>query len=363
MNPDALTIVLSAILANILLATAIVWNLVRSRRGPRTRPAAWPRPVAASPVARPRSVVAQPKSRRGPLRVIGDLIDASIAMYLFRRALGRPTEPRAKGSNASLASVDEEIIASRIGSITQSPPIVRRPTRLIVAGSTTKAAGAAQGVGPSPIDRGRLYQDTFLAVAGVAAALLIVVALLPSLGQGGGEVLSATGTPEGSANVVVTASPSPSGDATVVTPTPEPVPSEGLEPFPSLEPIPTATRAPERTPKPVPRPSATLRPAVAPTPIPKPTSAPTPGTTPTSTTPKADFDCASIGATLTCDGALSLNAQTYEWLFEDDANTTSATGVTTSHTYATSGTKTVTLTVTGPGGIDTWTSLFDVIVP
>jgi hypothetical protein len=107
---------------------------------------------------------------------------------------------------------------------------------------------------------------------------------------------------------------------------------------------------------------------VAPPPTPKPTSTPTAKPPPTiaptpAPPPLAGISCVASGATLDCDGRTSLDAQTFEWRFEDLANTTTATGVMSSHTYSNSGRKTVTLTVTGLGGTDSDTNQYDVIVP
>jgi hypothetical protein len=383
MNPDVLTIVLSAILANVLLASAIIWTLVRARRVPRTGSAvkrgqvdtpavATPGAVDTNAVLKPATITStpidsRPAARRGPLAIVRELVDASIGMYLLRRLLRRPTEPRSKYPPIQLAYLDEEVIASRIGAVTSRAPVARRPTRLVVAGSAAAPVAVDPVVVPARYDRRRLYQDTFLAAAGVAVVLLLVVAVLPSFGQDRGEVLGATGTPGSSTDVIpASASPTPSEAAILVTPTPtfEPTPSQALEPIPSLEPAPTSTATPDRTQKPSPRPSSTLsttlvpRPTAKPTPrstprsTPRPTIAvtpvPTPPPTPTPAVPVAAFTSSVSGLVVAFDGQSSTGIiSSYSWSFGDG---TTGTGAAPAHTYAEIGSYTVTLTVAGPGG-------------
>src|SRR5688500_13064638 len=72
--------------------------------------------------------------RPGVLAGAADIVDASIGMYLARKALGRPTTTRAEGraerARAALAAAEED--RRRAGVL---PPAVVAPTRLVVAGT------------------------------------------------------------------------------------------------------------------------------------------------------------------------------------------------------------------------------------
>ncbi len=206
MSQDVLIVIVAAVAANVLLLSGLGLFLAYSRR-----PRKSPRQVRSSPLApHPLTAGAAPTpgpvaSRRGPFRVVRDLIDASLGMYLFRRLLGRPTAPRTGEPQSYL---DEDVVASRIGAAAPLGPVVRRPTRIVVAGSpVVPVVASAPPKGP---DRGRFYRDTVLAISGVAVALLLVVVVLPGLlANDRGEVLSATGTPDSSVGLVIAATPSP----------------------------------------------------------------------------------------------------------------------------------------------------------
>jgi hypothetical protein len=274
MDQDILIVTGGAILAAALLIAGLAWEVRRWRRGPDPTPIIQPRPAASPPA--PRSVDGLPKARRGPLHVLRDVIDVSIGMYLFRRLLGRSTTPRSRAAQASPTFLEGGVGATRGGAVTPAGPVVRRPTRIVVAGAAADSAAVGAPVRPpSPgLDRRRFYRDTFMAIVGIAAVFLFAVVILPSLGSGQGQVLGETGTPESSAGVVIMATVSPSlSDGVVAIPTPVPVSSEGSGHTPSGEPLATATspsgsiRAP------------TLRPTAAPTATPVATPTPTPNPT------------------------------------------------------------------------------------
>ena len=272
MTQDVVIVFISAILATVLLLAGIAWFLARSRRPPRAPSVSKTRPVDAPTVDVP------PRSPRGPLQAVRDMIDASIGMYLFRRLLGRPTTLRSKESPIPLTFPEEDVVAGRIGTVTPGAPAVKRPTRIVVVGAAAvpAAVGAdARSSSPGP-DRRRFYRDTLLAVAGVAAVLVLAVVVLPSLGKGDGQVLSATGTPDRSGGAIITATPP---ETPALTPTPTPTPTPALTPTPTPTPAPTPEPIPTPTPEPIPTPTPMPPPRVPPTP----TRAPTPSLTPAPT--------------------------------------------------------------------------------
>jgi len=295
MNQDALLVMVGATLATVVFTAGFAWEVRRWRRQPQNPYFVEPRSVDV------RAVGVPPESRRGPLHVLWGVIGASIGMYLVRRLLGRPSVSSPNGPPDQVASLDEDDIAGRIGAVAAPGPVVTRPTRIVVAGSavtasvgiTRSTAGTdAQSSSPGP-DRRRFYRDTSLAVAGLVAVVLLAVVVLPSLGAGNGQVLSATGTPESSDGgvVAVTASPPPADVVVVITPSPNPTVARTLPPAPSVRPAVAATPRPTPRPtrKPTGRPVATPRPTPMPpsraTPTPAPTATPTPTPTPAPATP------------------------------------------------------------------------------
>ena len=291
---DVLIVIGAAIFANILLLGAIGWFLMRARRLPKSKAVPPPRPAAAAVAP---SVAATPATpRRSKRDRFSDMIDGSVGMFLFRRILGRPTEVRSKDAGAPLTYLDEDVVASRIGAASVEPtgpvppvgPIISRPTRLVVAGSATAPLVAATAPvkispplpTPPSARRNRLVRDTFVTVGAFAVVLLFAAALLPGyMGRSTGEVLDATGTPEASTGIVITAPPTPSQDAMIETPSPSPSLSESPAPSASFDVIPTASPTPVPTPKPTAKPHITAPPTAAPTP--KPTASPTPKPTKT----------------------------------------------------------------------------------
>ena len=345
MNQDLLIIIGAAGFATALLIVGLMWEVRRSRRPlkvrstPPSRQVDGPRPAppTAATVATA-AAAATPRKRRGPLDAVRDLVDASIAMYAVRRLFGWDTTPRSQRSQIPLDYLDEDVVASRIGAVAATGPVIRRPTRLVVAGSAVEAApaagaAAAVAVAPGP-DRRRLLRDSFGAAAIVAAVLLIAVTVWPRTFQGG--VLGDTGTPDPSVAAVVDVSASPADTA---TPTPDPTAS----PTPDGSPIGDAVRGtdphaladtradrdadtdarrPAATARPTPRPTAAA--TVAPTPKPTPSrprsrrpspprSPPPSRPEPTPAPPVASFTWGNLLLVVSFDGSSSLGESTYTW--------------------------------------------------
>ena len=219
---DVLIVIGAAIFANVLLLGAIGWFLMRARRLPKAK-------AVQAPVALPAATAAPRPGRRSRLRA---MIDGSVGMFLFRKILGRPTDVRSDQSGVPLAYLDEDVVASRIGAAPMDParpvppvgPVISRPNRIVVAGSATAPLVAATApvkisppvASPPSARRNRLVRDTFVMVGGFAVVLLFAAALLPGyLSRPNGEVLDATGTPESSAGIVITAPPTASQVAVV----------------------------------------------------------------------------------------------------------------------------------------------------
>ena len=383
--PDVLTVIGAAILANVLLLGAIGWFLLRrhpdapdpAERRPKTDPRVVAPAAGAAlttlPNVAPETDRLPRLSRRERLR---NVIDGSVGMYLVRRMLGRPAPRASKEPFPPAAYLDEAVVASRIGaapsaSLPAEPigPVVSRPTRIVVAGSVAATPVVAAAAPPPPAvmaeppaTRSRLVRDTFVLVGAFAVVMLFAAALLPPiLNPSGGGVADATGTPD-TAPTVISVTPAPTQVAVANTPSPSPTPT--LTPGPTLSPAPTqtptlvptstetprVTRPPGATPTPTPVVTPTPKPSVTP----KPTASPTP--TPTPPPPTVSFSCTPNGDTLTCDASSSQNATSFAWEFLDDGGT--ASGVTASHQYTIPGTKTVRLTITGPGGQDSDTNSF-----
>lgn len=235
--------------------------------------------------------------RRGPLAAFGAVIDASVGMLMLRQALGRSSATRAERAAARFrAQADAEEAAAvadayaiRLAAAA-GRPVPTRPTHLVVAGTAAERPGergthahpvapaAIAAVAASPIvpawavanTRRRLWRDSALAIGALAAVLIGVIVVLP---DDEGAVLSATGTPPASDDLVVLPGGSASPGVALESPSPslEPAPSESATPSPTPTATPTAT--PERTARPTARP--TLRPRQTPKPTPKPTAAPT----------------------------------------------------------------------------------------
>ena len=210
-----------------------------------------------------------------------------------RRQLDRmiPPEP---------LSADE--VAYRIG---VGDP-VRRPTEPLVQLAPvvlTRAAPALAVEPPSPFRsasaRERLIRDTGAALAGLAAIVLLAVAVWPPTPNGG--VLSATATPGETAVVAVLVPETPPAEAAVVPPVPNETPVDPVVTPPTA--VPAETPRPQGTatvgttfvatprapvtprlhakPRVTPTPTPTPRPIFGPTPRPTPAPTPTPTPTPT----------------------------------------------------------------------------------
>ena len=160
---DVLIVIGAAIFANVLLLGAIGWFLLRAHRPPKPRRRRRPSPP------RPPAVEAVPKPRRSRRERLRDVVDGSVGMYLFRRALGRSTALRSKEPPVPLTYLDEAVVASRIGAapiaslgpidaagpVEPLGPVVSRPTRLVVAGSAMAETPIVAAVTPTPKPRGR----------------------------------------------------------------------------------------------------------------------------------------------------------------------------------------------------------------
>jgi hypothetical protein len=235
--------------------------------------------------------------RPGVLAGAADIVDASIGMYLVRRALGRPTttraESRAERARAVLAAAEED--RRRAGVLA---PAVVAPTRLVVAGTAASHSPrdvpdrqahpvAAHTVVPIWMRRGPVSREGAFAAAGLVVVLVAAFAIWP---RNEGGVLSATGTP---------APPSPAGEASspsarpIDSPSPTaassvlasatPTPTTDATPTPTAAPTARATATPRPTARPTNTPRPTARPTAKPTATPKPTAEPTPEPTPAPT--------------------------------------------------------------------------------
>jgi PKD domain len=191
-----------------------------------------------------------------------------------------------------------------------------------------------------------LWRDSATILIGVVVALLVVRFLLPS----GPATADASPSPDDTGIVAVasaTLAPTPT-DATLATlgnvvppslhldATPTPIPVITLPPA-TPRPQPTPTLKPGQTPGPTATPKATPHKTPAPTPLPAPIA-------------KVTCSVPTGSMTVTCSGAGTLYAVTYEWTFGDGATATGRTPP--PHLYATNGTYTVTLTATNVTGSD-----------
>ena len=117
MDQDLIIIFGAAAFASAVLFVGFMWELRRSRRPLKVRPAKPSRPIeearrapGATASAGP---VARAAKRRGPVAWVLDIIDASIAMYALRRLSGRDTTPRSqRSSEIGRASCRERVFSS-----------------------------------------------------------------------------------------------------------------------------------------------------------------------------------------------------------------------------------------------------------
>jgi hypothetical protein len=234
--------------------------------------------------------------RPGVLAGAADIVDASIGMYLVRKALGRPTTTRAEGraerARVALAAAESE--RRRAGA---AGPAIVAPTRLVVAGTAASHSPrdlpdrqahpvAARSVVPVWTRRASVSREGALALAGLVAVVVAAFAIWP---RNEGGVLSVTGTPAPPSPSAAVSSPTP---LPTETPSPTVVPSGVASATPSATAVPTPTPTPTDaptatatatvtvTPRPTARPTITPRPTTRPSPKPTPTPTPTPAPTP-----------------------------------------------------------------------------------
>jgi hypothetical protein len=357
-----------------------------------------------------------PRDAAGRVR-LPRIVDDSIGMWALRRITGRPLwerpwddepatldRPSHDGAAAAAftAAEPDEITAAPVG------PARVAPLRYVVSRSQAHPLATPPPVKPIFLPPPGLHHQArrrglvglvprLAAFAGIAAALVVGVALLGSVAsmlgdQRDGDVLGVTGRPEVSAPIVAAlasgsvepsapsgasaepslaeptvtpavsdpASVAPSDPATSLptTPTPSttPIPSATptATPRPTATADPTATPAPTPTPAitpspPTPTPSAAPTPTPTPDPTPAPTPAPTPTPTPTPAPPIAAFSCSLTVLVVTCDASASDGAGLgYVFVFADGELVDNGTDPTVTHAYLDAGaaTGTVSLTVT-----------------
>jgi hypothetical protein len=235
----------------------------------------------------------------GQLERLRDLADRSIAMFLFRRLTGRPTEVADRRPFPPALTGDEIAYRLRMPGATVRPilsPVVTAPAQpsIVRAGRRAERPPEESGSGT----RRRLVRDTGITLLGLSTVAVVAIALWPPAYGG---VLGAIATP--GADLAI-ASPSQVAVAglqqTRVAPvpassqlpveslatTPTAIPSEtpGYEAVPAdgssvihpppLRPPRRASAAPGRAPTLTPSP--TVGPATMPTPNPTLTATPTP---------------------------------------------------------------------------------------
>jgi hypothetical protein len=280
---------------------------------------------------------------------LGDVVDASLGMYLFRRIFRRPTTTRAQRRYEEASTIAATQRLHRefgIEPVQQAHPIT--PTRLVVSGAV---AGSANGPDEVPLPRARSQRTQLARDGAIAFAMFGVIALVVggfvTFWRGGeGAVLQASATPQASLVAAGGPSASPSPSPTVIptptaSPSPTPTPTATPSPSPSPTPAPTAepTLAPTSTPAANPAAVPTATPAPTPKPTPKPTPVPTPAPPPLVAFP----ECSVSGFTVDCQGSASRSGVVYVWTFEGGPRT--LIGQNVSHTYADPGNYTITLKV------------------
>ncbi|MEX1173002.1 MAG: hypothetical protein WEG56_10365 [Chloroflexota bacterium] len=222
---------------------------------------------------------------RGPLAALGAMLDASIAMYLIRRLTGGSTVTRAERAAARLREEADALAVADMdhGRGVSTRPIAAVPSRIVVVGAAD-AVAERSGVRDERGKRTMLWRDSAIAMLGLAAVLMVAMAVLPT-GEGDGGVLGATGMPDHSGSP--SRSSGASGDPTVAETIPPVAPSG--PPIGSLQPALTASSTatantgpgPTTRPTTVPTRGPTTAPTGSPSASPAPTSTPTPGPTPT----------------------------------------------------------------------------------
>ena len=238
----------------------------------------------------------------GPLEWLRDVVDRSIAMFMFRRLTGRPTEVADRRPFPPALSADE--VAYRI----RAPGATARPVvpSVAIAPAQSSVVRAGRQAIPRPATSGsgtrqRLIRDTGIALAGLAAVAVVAVAAWPSAQSG---VLGAAATP-GPYFAVAQPSESAAAAAKEAVPVPFPASSEAPVESAATTATPSETTTPEATAtggssviyRPPPRPGATPIPRSALTPVPR--SAPTPTPPPTFNAPAKPTPVPSFGLTPT----------------------------------------------------------------
>jgi hypothetical protein len=238
--------------------------------------------------------------RRSVLEGAVGIVDASIAMYMVRKALGRPTSTRAeRATERARLAILAEADRRRAGA---AGPAAVAPTRLVVAGTAAshsprdlpdRQAHPVDGGPVVPIwaRRSTVPREGVIALAGLAVVMIAAFAIWP---RDAGGVLSATGTPAASSPADAVSpstpisSPSPTVQPTAVatataSPTASPTPTPEPTPTPTATPRPASRSTPRPTPRPTVRPTATPKPPATSEPTPTQTPEPTPTPTPQST--------------------------------------------------------------------------------
>src|SRR6476469_4964979 len=187
-------------LALVLVVAVVTIAVVgRSRQGPST-------PAGAG----------APGTRRGPIDVIWGVIDASVAMFLIRRFLGRPTGRIDDSAPDATASIDADTLAHRIG--VPGAPLPPSPSRILVAAPVTMAAPTPPVV--TPAGRGNRWRDGAVAFVALAVVLVGAATLWPRASVA---VDRSSPAPAGSVAVVAQATPAPTATPTAApTRTPKP---------------------------------------------------------------------------------------------------------------------------------------------
>ena len=237
--------------------------------------------------------------------------------------------------------------------VAMSPPVRpgRRRRRLAVAGALVVslfAVGIALGVGATS----RLPRGEVLDVAGTPG---------PPGGDGAVALVPPDGAPTDEPGGATALEPTPDGGPArthrvTVDPTDVADPTDTTTPADDRTHRPTTRRTPDATgtdptdpptPDPTPKPTPKPTPRPTPEPTPRPTPAPTPPPTdPPSQPPRVSFDFSVNGLRVSFSN-YTKGADTWIWDFGDGETSTARRP---SHTYASGGTYTVTLSATSNGG-------------
>lgn len=350
-TPDAApaAAVAPAAVAPTVVASAMVAPAAAAPAAVVSQPAAPETPVVDAHEASPPRIQDTAPRDPGGRTGLGDIVDASLGMYLFRRILGRPTTTRAQQRYEEASSIAATQRLHRefgIEPIQQAHPIT--PTRLVVSGAV---AGSAHGPAAGAHPRGRSQRTQLARDGAIAFAMFAVIALVVggfvTFWRGGeGAVLQASATPQASLVAAGGPSANPSPSLTVVpspTAMPSPTPAPTATPTPSPSPTPPPTPEPTPAPTATPAPDPTSAPTATPAPTPKATPKPTPVPTPAPPALVAFPECSVSGFIVNCTGSASRSGVVFVWTFEGGPRT--LIGQNVSHTYTDPGNYTVTLKV------------------